>query len=96
MKILKEKKPLENWSEVVICTGGSWNQNGKVPCGSSLEINADDLLARNWSKYPNYSGTDYGVICPVCHCFTELKEDKLTNELKNIAKDYGAVMPNVN
>ena len=38
-------------------------------CGSVLEIEADDIKAHDWEKYPDYKGTDYGVICPVCGQF---------------------------
>ena len=72
----------------VECTGGGWNQNEKVPCGSTLEINTDDLLKREWAKYPDYGGIDYGFICPICGCFTNIDEKSLTNNLKNMAKDY--------
>lgn len=38
-------------------------------CGSELEIEADDIKKHEWSKYPDYSGVDYGVVCPVCGMF---------------------------
>ena len=88
MKIIKERKPFENWNLEVECTGNGWNQNGKVPCGSLLEIDVDDLLKRNWSQSRDDTGIDYGFNCPVCGCFTPIEENKLSEHLKNMAKDY--------
>jgi hypothetical protein len=88
MKVLKERKPFEDWKLEVSCTGGEWNQEGKVPCGSALEINANDLINRAWSKYPDSGGVDYGFICPICKCFTNIKENNLTDYLKDMARDY--------
>lgn len=88
MRIIKEKKPLENWRLEVECTGYGWNQGDKVPCGSILEIDADDLMKRKWYTYPDSSGMNYGFVCPVCECFTEVNEDNLNGHLKKMAKDY--------
>lgn len=88
MKVLQERKPFENWTLEVDCTGKNWNQEGKVPCGSTLEIDTNDLIKREWFKYPDDGGFDYGFICPVCGCFTKITEKHLTEDLKNIAKDY--------
>lgn len=46
-------------------------------CGSELEIMADDIKKHKWSKYPDYSGIDYGVICPVCGQFISINENKI-------------------
>lgn len=43
-------------------------------CGSELEIDADDIKKHKWSKCPDYSGTDYGVICPVCRQFIAIDD----------------------
>jgi hypothetical protein len=88
MKILKERKPFEEWKRIVNCTGGDWNQGDKVPCGSTLQIDSNDLIKRKWFKYPDYEGVSYGFICPVCGCFTNLNENELPDHLKIIAKDY--------
>jgi len=88
MKILKERKPFEDWMLEVNCTGKNWNQGDKVPCGSTLEINADDLIKRAWFKYPDDGGINYGFVCPICGCFTEIDDKHLNEHLKNMAKDY--------
>jgi len=88
MKVLQERKPFEDWTLEITCTGGNWRQEGKVPCNSMLEINADDLVKRKWFKYPDYEGIDYGFICPICGCFTNLDEKNLTKYLRDMAKDY--------
>lgn len=96
MKVIKERKPLEDWNLEVLCSGKNWNQNGKIPCGSTLEIDVNDLIKRKWSKYPDNNGVDYGFICPVCQCFTEIDNKNLSEHLKNIAKDFGSVDSNKN
>ena len=88
MKVLVERKPFENWTLEVECNGLNWSQESKVSCGSSLEIDKNDLLKREWSKYPDNKGVNYGFICPICGCFTELKDNQLNEGLKNLAKDY--------
>jgi hypothetical protein len=88
MKVLEEIKPFENWTLKVECNGLKWNQNNKVPCGSLLEIDKDDVIKREWSKYPDYSGINYGFICPICGCFTELNEKDLPEGMEDYAKNY--------
>lgn len=46
-------------------------------CGSELEIDENDIKKNEWSKYPDYEGTDYGVICPVCNKFIVIDKNKL-------------------
>lgn len=88
MKIIQERTPFEDWKLEVECTGKNWNQDNKIPCGSWLEINANDLIKREWSKYPDYGGIDYGFICPVCQCFTEIDQQNISDNLKNMARDF--------
>ena len=87
VKVLVERKPFENWSAVIDCSGKGWNQKGKVPCGSMLEVGTEDLLCRSWHRFPDYKGVDYGFICPVCKCFTSMGE-KIEEELKILARNY--------
>ena len=88
MKVIYERKPFEDWSLEVNCTGKNWEQGDKVPCGSTLEIITEDLLKRRWFKYPNEEGINYGFICPICGCFTEIDEKYLEKFLKSMAKEY--------
>lgn len=46
-------------------------------CGSELEIEASDIKKHKWSKYPDYSGIDYGVICPICKKFVVIDMHKI-------------------
>ena len=55
-------------------------------CGSELEIVASDIVKREWFKYPDYSGTDYGVVCPVCHSFIVIAKNKLPSYVISNAK----------
>ncbi|MBQ8627181.1 MAG: hypothetical protein IJ419_13615 [Agathobacter sp.] len=46
-------------------------------CGSVLEIEIEDIERRDWSKYPDYKGYDYGITCPICGKFIPISEDIL-------------------
>ena len=87
MKILKENN-YDDWSLEVSCNGLNWNQNDMFPCGSKLELDVNDVLIRSWFKYPDREGSNYGFICPICGCFTEIKDDLLPSGVKRLAKDY--------
>ncbi len=52
---------------------------GKVNdfCGSELEIEATDIKKHKWYKYPDYSGIDFGVVCPVCGKFIVVDTHKI-------------------
>lgn len=54
-------------------------------CHSELEIEADDIRRVNWSKYPCFEGTDYGVECPVCGRFVVIDENLLPEKIKKEA-----------
>ena len=46
-------------------------------CGRELEIEKEDIKKHKWFKYPDYSGIDYGVICPVCKMFVVIDKKKI-------------------
>lgn len=54
-------------------------------CGSELEVDAEDIRKHGWSKYPDYSGTDYGVVCPVCGQFIVIDKNKIPKTVLNKA-----------
>lgn len=89
MKILK-KNMFSNIFPMKITCKKSVDQYGftygddKDFCGSELEIDMSDIKKHGWEKYPDYSGIDYGVICPVCGKFITI-DRKLLPEytLKN-------------
>lgn len=41
-------------------------------CGSELEAEKNDIKRHPWYKYPEITGVDYGVICPVCGMFVTI------------------------
>jgi hypothetical protein len=88
MRVIQERKPFETWTIKIECDGLNWRQNDKVSCGSILELNKDDILKREWFKYPDDSGINYGFICPICGCFTQIDDDMLPEGIKTKAKDY--------
>ena len=56
-------------------------------CGSTLEVVASDIKKHPFFKYPDISGIDYGVICPVCGCFVVLDEDKIPQTVLDNAEE---------
>ena len=56
-------------------------------CGSELEIDVEDIKKHKWDKYPDYSGTDYGVICPICNQFIAIDKDKIPKIVLENAKE---------
>lgn len=56
-------------------------------CGSELEVETSDIRVHHWSKYPDYSGKDYGVVCPVCGEFTVIDENTLPVAVKKNAEE---------
>lgn len=56
-------------------------------CGSELEIDAKDIKKHSWEKYPDMSGVDYGVICPVCGKFIAVPDEDLPRKIKEDAKE---------
>ncbi len=55
-------------------------------CGSRLEIEANDIKQHHWSKYPDYKGVDYGVICPVCKQFVVISPESIPQVIKDNAE----------
>lgn len=60
-------------------------------CGSILEIKENDIVKHEWFKYPDYSGTDYGVKCPVCGKFIVIDKDKLPDQIIKNAKSVSVI-----
>ena len=56
-------------------------------CGSLLEIGAEDIVKHPWSKYPDYSGIDYGVKCPVCGKFIVIDKDTIPKAILESCKE---------
>lgn len=55
-------------------------------CGSTLEVEVNDIVAHDWQKYPDYSGTDYGVRCPICGQFIVIDRKNIPEFAKKNAE----------
>lgn len=82
MKIIKENNfsgifPMKITCKRVVDEYGFAYGKREDFCGSELEVDADDIKKHKWSKYPDYSGIDYGVICPICGQFITIDESKI-------------------
>ena len=82
MKIINQSYNYGAFPMVVKCKqvidehGFSYGEE-KDFCGSELEIDMNDIKEHPWFKYPNYTGTDYGVICPVCGNFIVIDKQSI-------------------
>ena len=56
-------------------------------CGSTLEIDECDIKKHRWSKYPDYHGVDYGVICPICGKFIPVEESGICKNVLDNAEE---------
>ena len=90
MKVIKQNYfpnifPMQIKCEKVVDSYGFSYGEEKDFCGSELEVSAEDIRKHNWFKYPNYEGTDYIVICPVCGQFIAINRDIIPNHIKDNA-----------
>lgn len=74
MKIIKKGNYNDQFPMKVLCRRvvdeyGFGYGDDKDFCGSTLEVEAEDIKKHPWSKYPDFHGVDYGVVCPVCGKF---------------------------
>lgn len=79
--------PMQIICQRVIDENGFTNGDQKDFCGSTLEIEAADIKKHKWSKYPDYHGIDYGVICPVCSKFIPIEENKIPKGVLDEAEE---------
>ena len=92
MKVVKENKfenifPIKiKCRRVVDAYGFAYGKTNDF-CGSELEVEVEDIKKHKWFKYPNYSGTDYGVRCPICNQFIPIKEEDIPKTIKERAEE---------
>lgn len=84
MQILKQgNSKLPNWSLEIQCTGHLW-QNKNTPCYSIVKLDSKDIVKRFSKRYfEESSNISYGFICPICHCFTEINEFLIPQQIKD-------------
>lgn len=91
MKVIGEAKssifPMKVRCEHKVDKDGLSYGNKPDFCGRLLEIEESDVKKHPWFKYPDDSGVDYGIICPVCHMFTPLDENMLPRHVKERARE---------
>lgn len=56
-------------------------------CGSKIEIEMEDIKKHKWSKYPDYTGTDYGFVCPVCGKFIVVDKNTIPKRVLDEAEE---------
>lgn len=90
MKILKRNENFGVFPMTITCKrvvdiyGFAYGEKNDF-CGSELEIESSDIKKHEWSKYPDYSGVDYGVVCPVCNQFVVVDEKVIPKLVKESA-----------
>lgn len=87
MKIIKEGFGADSWTLRVTCMVtkdeyGFSRDTYNYHCGSILEINKDDLYAKEWFKYPDYIGIDYIVRCPKCGCELVIPHEEIPMNIR--------------
>lgn len=75
---------LPDWSLEARCSGKGWQQNQKPCYGKFKLVDGDIVKRKSWGEMY------YGFICPDCHCFTELNEKQIPNEVKNYCPQVAA------
>lgn len=80
-----------NWIlEDVTCTGKGWDQNDKRPCYSIWDLDSGDIVKREYLTAFDETAFSYGFICPECHCFTEINEKLIPEEVKRYCMQVAA------
>lgn len=72
MKIIQEGDQYIDKTWEIQCTGEGWNQHGKVPCGSILEVNVYDLMRYAGQDYPISRPPTIWFKCIKCECRTDI------------------------
>lgn len=90
MQMIKEgNSKLKDWSLIVKCTGNGigikWYST-HYPCYLTQFLEAGDIVKRAIYDVMYDDNTvpfRYGFICPNCHCFTEVDERLIPQEIKD-------------
>lgn len=53
----------------VTCTGIGWQKNNSA-CNNTFYINAEYIRSKNIKDKSGKIVNAYGIICPICGCFT--------------------------
>ena len=85
MKVkVKSEKPF--WSMDVVCSGkGNQCKNGEngcIPCGSTLEIDLNDIFVTTAWHYDERD-TYYTIKCSECGSLTDINPKELPSEIKS-------------
>lgn len=85
MKLKKKGNYVDpNWVlEDVMCTGKGWDQNGKKTCYSIWDLDSEDIVKREYTDVFKSTSFAYGFICSECHCFTEIDENLIPEQVKH-------------
>lgn len=75
---------LPDWSLDVRCSGKSWGQKQR-PCYGKFRLVDGDIVKRACM-----GEMCYGFICPDCHCFTEIDEKQIPEEVRDYCLQVAA------
>ena len=91
MKVVEESHSFGVFPMQIVCQkvldehGFSYGKEHDF-CGSKIEIEAEDIVAHDWDKYPDYHGTDFGVKCPICGQFIMIDREFVPESIMKSAK----------
>lgn len=90
MKIIeKGNYKKRDWSIRVECTGYGWKQKHK-PCYSILELEDGDIVMRRYGEWDDEIEIEYGFICPICQCFTEINKDRIPIDVQQYCNEVAS------
>lgn len=85
MKV-KQKSDKPFWSMEVVCSGkGNARKNGEkgvVPCGSTLEVDLNDIFAETYRSYDE-TETYFTFKCCECGSLTDIPEKEIPAEVRS-------------
>lgn len=85
MKV-KQKSNKPFWSMDVVCSGnGNASVNGRkgvIPCGSTLEVNLNDIFITNTYSYGE-SDVCFTIKCSECGSYTDIPAKDLPGDVKS-------------
>ena len=86
MKV-KQKSNKPFWSIDVVCSGdGNASINGKkgaVPCGSTLEVNLNDIFITNTYSYGEVDDVCFTIKCSECGSYTDIPKKDIPSDIKS-------------
>ena len=80
---------IETWRLKATCKGDEYSVGNKA-CGTTWELNGNDIVRRRVVIMYDYETDIYGFICPECNTFTEIHQENIPIAIRNNCPYYFA------